>query len=64
MKQILEKLSLPICSLQQPVAQSIRLTMNEQEREHLGSSDMLSPAHHCAVLETKTGLGLHSQVTP
>lgn len=56
MEQILEKLSLSTFILQQPIAQSIRLTMNEQEREHLGSSDRLSPAHRCAVLETETGL--------
>lgn len=56
MKQILEKLSLRICGLQQQIAQSIRLAMNKEERVHLGSSDSQSPAHHCAVLETETGL--------
>lgn len=63
MKQILEKLCLSICGLQQPIAQSIRLTMNEQEREVL---EQLEHAESCTPqwgARDQDCLALHSQMT-
>lgn len=63
MKQILGKLSLSICGFQQPIAQSIRLTMNEQEREVL---EQLEQAESCTPqwgARDQECLALHSQMT-